>query len=117
MSLLSGFEHIVREDEPLAPFTRLNIGGSAKYFAEPTNREELIGLVKRFSSHDLPIRLIGSGSNLLVRDEGVPGLVIHLGAPEFCQISVTDKGLKTGGGARLSQFVSTAVREGFAGPE
>ncbi len=45
MSLLSGYEHIVRENEPLAPFTRLNIGGTAEYFAEPTNEEELIGLI------------------------------------------------------------------------
>ena len=117
VSLLAGFEHIVREDEPLAPFTRLAIGGRAQYFAEPTNREELIGLVERFSGESLPIRLIGSGSNLLVGDAGVSGLVIHLGAPAFCQIEVTENGLVAGGGARLTQFVSTAVREGFSGPE
>ncbi|MEL7496232.1 MAG: UDP-N-acetylmuramate dehydrogenase [Planctomycetota bacterium] len=117
MSLLDGFEHVVRQDESLAPFTRLNIGGNAEYFAEPTNRDELIQLVKRFSENDQPIRLIGSGSNLLVSDEGVSGLVIHLGAAEFGSINVTERGLIAGGGARLSHFVSMAAREGFAGPE
>lgn len=117
MSLLDGFQHIVRESEPLAPFTRLHIGGAADYFAEPTNRDELIGLVKRFSENELPVRLIGSGSNLLVSDDGVRGLVIHLSSPEFGQIDVLPQGLRAGGGARLSHFVSTAVREGFAGPE
>ena len=81
MSLIAGFEHIVRENEPLAPFTRLNLGGVAEFFAEPTNLEELVGLVISFSAKKLPIRLIGGGSNILVRDEGVPGLVLHLTAP------------------------------------
>lgn len=117
MSLLAGFEHVVRENESLAPFTKLNIGGPAEYFAEPTNRDELIALVKRFSQHELPIRLLGNGTNLLVSDEGVKGLVIHLSAAEFGKIHVHDNGLTTGGGVKLNHFVSTAVREGFVGPE
>ena len=116
-NLVSGFEHIVRENEPLAPFTRLNIGGVAEYFAEPTTLDELIEIVKRFSSAELPIRLIGGGSNILVRDEGVPGLVLHLSAPAFCQIQVDGNQMTAGGGAALSHFVSTAVREGLSGPE
>jgi UDP-N-acetylmuramate dehydrogenase len=115
--MFDGFDHIVRENEPLAPFTRLNIGGDAQYFAEPTNREELVGIVVRCQEKNIPIRLIGSGSNLLVSDEGVEGLAMHLGAAEFGAIEVTETGLVAGGGARLSQFVSVAVREGFAGPE
>ena len=67
MSLISGFEHIVRENEPLAPFTRLNIGGVAEYFAEPTTKDELVALVKRFAENDLPIRLMGSGTNVLIQ--------------------------------------------------
>ena len=117
MSLFDSFAHIVRENENLAPYTRLNIGGDAEYFAEPTNQEELIGIVKLCHEKQLGIRLIGSGSNMLVSDKGVSGVVMHLGAPAFGQIEVTDSGLIAGGGAKLSQFVSTAVREGFAGPE
>ena len=117
MSIVAGLEHILRENEPLAPFTRLNLGGVAEYFAEPTNEAELVELVNRFSKSDLPIRLIGSGSNLLVREEGVPGLVISLAAPEFCQLKVNDHQLIASGGTKLSHFVSTAVREGFSGPE
>ena len=64
MSLLSGYEHIVRENEPLAPFTRFKIGVPAEYFAEPTNEDELIGLVKQFSEAGQPIRLIGNRSNV-----------------------------------------------------
>ncbi|MDE0936175.1 MAG: UDP-N-acetylmuramate dehydrogenase [Mariniblastus sp.] len=117
MSLLSGYEHIVRENEPLAPFTRLNIGGSAEYFAEPTNEDELTELVQRFAEANHPIRLIGSGTNLLINDAGVKGLVIHLAAPDFCSIEVNENRITVGGGTRLSHFVATAVREGLAGPE
>ena len=117
MSLLSGFEHIVREKEPLANYTRLKIGGVAEYFAEPTNHDELIGLITRFAGEDHQIRLIGSGTNLLVGDEGASGLVIHLAAPAFCGIDVVDNRIIAGGGAKLSHFVATAVREGLSGPE
>lgn len=117
MSLISGFEHIVRENEPLAPFTRLRIGGVAEYFAEPTSREELVELVKRFSESNLPIRLIGAGSNLLIQSAKVDGLVLHLNAPAFCQIEVNGDTITAGGGVQLSHFVATAVREGMTGPQ
>ncbi len=117
MSLISGFEHVVRENEPLAPYTRLRLGGVAEYFAEPTTVDELTGLVKRFSEQDLPVRLIGGGTNLLIRDKGVAGLVLQLSAPVFCTIEVEDNGILCGGGTNISHFVATAVREGFAGPE
>lgn len=117
MSIIEGFEHIVRENEPLAPYTRFKLGGNAQYFAEPTNRDELIKLVNRFTENEQPIRLIGAGANLLVRDEGVQGLVIHLSSPEFGEVAVDGNRITAGGGAKLSHFVATAVREGFAGPE
>lgn len=117
MSITDGLQHIIRENEPLGPYTRLNLGGMAEFFAEPTTEAELTTLVKRAAEHDLPVRLIGSGSNILVRDEGVAGLVISLSAPEFCQINIDGELLKSTGGTQLSHFVSTAVREGFSGPE
>ncbi len=117
MSLTTGFEHIVRENEPLAAHTSLKLGGAAEYFAEPTSRDELVALVKRCAEEQIPVRLLGGGSNLLVRTEGVQGCVIHLSAPEFSQISVEGNTLTAGGGAKLSHFIATAAREGFSGPE
>jgi len=111
--LISGFEHIVRENEPLAPYTRLNIGGVAEYFAEPTTKDELVALVKRFAENDLPIRMMGSGTNLLIQTQGIAGLVLHLSAPAFGQIDVEGNTMVVGGGAKLSHFVASAVREGL----
>ncbi|MDA1052364.1 MAG: UDP-N-acetylmuramate dehydrogenase [Planctomycetota bacterium] len=117
MGLFSGFEHIVREREPLAPYTWLRLGGVAEYFAEPTSVNELVALVKHCADHDVGVRVLGSGSSLLVREAGVSGLVIHLAAAAFSQISAEGNKVVAGGGAKLSHVISTAVREGLAGLE
>jgi UDP-N-acetylmuramate dehydrogenase len=117
MGRFSGFEHILREHEPLAPYTWLRLGGAAEYLAEPTSREELMGLVQRCRELDLPVRVVGAGSNLLVRDQDVPGVVLHLGAAAFSEITVADNVLTAGAGAKLGHVISTAVREGLAGLE
>jgi UDP-N-acetylmuramate dehydrogenase len=117
MPFQSGFEHILREREPMAPYTWLRLGGEAEYFAEPTNVDELAQLVQRCRENDTPVRLVGGGSNVLVRDEGVHGLVIHLSAAQFGQVRTDDDGLTAGGGAKLSHAISVAVRDGLAGLE
>jgi UDP-N-acetylmuramate dehydrogenase len=117
MSFQHGFEHIVREGELLAPYTWLRLGGPARYFAEPMNLEELSGLVRRCREEDLPVRLLGGGSNVVVRDEGVPGLVIYLSAAAFAGVSVKRGAVVAGGGAKLAHLIATAVREGLGGLE
>ena len=117
MSFVSGFEHIVRDSEPLAPYTWFRMGGVAEYFAEPTSEAELSELVRRCRAEDVTIRLLGGGSNLLVRPAGVRGMVIHLATPAFGHISVTRQTATAGGGAKLGHLISTAVREGLAGLE
>jgi len=117
MALTDGFEHIIRDSEPLAPYTWFRLGGAAEYFAEPTSVDELGALVKRFRENDKPIRLLGGGSNLLIRDKAIPGLVISLSAPAFAHISVESTAIVAGGGAKLAHVVSTSVREGLAGLE
>jgi UDP-N-acetylmuramate dehydrogenase len=63
------------------------------------------------------VRVLGGGSNLLVRDEGVSGVVMSLGAAAFGRIQVAGRSLTAGGGAKLGHVISTAVREGLAGLE
>jgi UDP-N-acetylmuramate dehydrogenase len=117
MPIPSGFEHIVRENEPLSAHTWFRLGGPAQYFAEPTTVDELAGLVRRAFAEGLPIRVLGGGSNVLVRDEGVSGLVVSLAAAAFGRIATSGRKLSVGGGAKLGHVISTAVREGLAGLE
>ncbi len=117
MTLFNGLEHIVREKEPLAPWNWLRLGGHAEYFAEPTSVEELAEVLKRSHEAGMAVRLLGAGSNVLVRDTGVEGLVIHLSAPAFSEISVNGHAVTAGGGTRLNHVVATAAREGLSGFE
>jgi UDP-N-acetylmuramate dehydrogenase len=113
----SGLEHIVRTGESLSAFTGLRFGGICEFFAEPTSQTELTELVKMCNSQEIPIRVLGGGSNLIVCSDVVPGMVIHLSAAAFCNIEVVGSTLKAGGGAALVQLVSTAAREGLEGLE
>src|SRR5690606_14544568 len=99
ISFLSGFESIVRQHESLAPHTWMGIGGPVEYFAEPRTIDELQAIVRRASEHELPIRVLGGGSNLLVRDEGLQGVVIRLSAGAFHHIETAKNRLMAGGGA------------------
>ena len=114
---LNGFESIVRQSEPLAMHTWFQLGGAAEYFAEPETAEQLIALVRRCHQEGMAIRMLGQGSNILVRDEGVPGMVIHLSAPVFCEIRVEGRSITAGGGALLGRVVTTATHRGLAGLE
>lgn len=117
MSIFTGFEKIVRPDEPMAMHTWFQLGGPAEYFAEPGDLDELLALVRRGAEEGLRMRILGRGSNILVRDEGVQGLVIFLSAPVFRAIDVDGRTLTAGGGARLGRVVTTAVHAGLAGLE
>src|SRR5205823_7992444 len=77
----------------------------------------LLALVRRCRDEGVPIRLLGGGSNVLVRDEGVLGLTIRLVAPVFQEIRPSSGGVHAGGGAKLGHVISSAVREGLSGLE
>lgn len=117
MGIFAGLEHIVRENEPIAHLTWLRLGGPARFFAEPTSLDELRALVVRCRDANLPVRVLGGGSNVLVSDRGCSGLVVHLAASVFGGISVEGLVVRAGGGAKLSHVISTAVREGLSGLE
>lgn len=111
------FFEIVRENEPLAPRCWLRMGGAAEFFAEPRDEDQLVALIRRCREEDVPVRVLGGGSNLLIRDEGVPGVVLSLGAPVFQEISADGARLIAGGGARLGHVISHSVGAGLAGLE
>jgi UDP-N-acetylmuramate dehydrogenase len=117
MSITTEFEHFIRHDEPLAPYTWLRTGGAAEYFAEPTSVDELVALVSRCRENDVAVRVLGGGSNLIVRDEGVRGVVVQLGAAAFAEIAVKGQSITAGAGAKLGHLISASVREGLSGLE
>jgi UDP-N-acetylmuramate dehydrogenase len=117
MASWTGFEKIVRQGEPLAMHTWFQLGGPAEFFAEPESVEQLVALVRRCHDEGVEARLLGHGSNILVRDEGVPGMTLRLSALEFNKVQVDGSRITVGGGAVLGRLVTTAVHEGLAGLE
>ena len=112
---LDDFSGITRRDEPLAPHTWLKIGGPVQYFLEPRSVEELAEIVR--CCHDLhtPVHLLGGGSNLLVRDEGVSGVVVHLSHEVFQRIDIDGRRVRAAAGAPLSNLISQTVKAGLGG--
>jgi UDP-N-acetylmuramate dehydrogenase len=117
MSSLEDFSEITRRDEPLAPHTWLKVGGPAQYLIEPRSVDELAAVVHCCDENAIPVRMLGGGSNLLVRDDGVQGVVLHLSHESFGKIDVDGTTLRAGSGALLSQLVSESVKAGLAGLE
>lgn len=117
MTIASGMESFVRTQEPLAPLTWFQLGGAAEFYAEPTSVEELKELVTRCREENLHIRVLGGGSNVLVRDEGVSGMVVSLDAPCFSDVRLEGNKIIAGGAAKLAHAVCAAVRNGLRGLE
>jgi UDP-N-acetylmuramate dehydrogenase len=117
MPIATGMEGIVREQEPLAPLTWFQLGGPAALYAEPTSIEELHEVVARCCHENMHVRILGGGSNILVRDEGVSGMVISLDAPCFNDVRLDGRRVIAGGAAKLAHVISAAVRHGLGGLE
>ena len=99
----------------LAPYTWLHLGGPAQFFCTPRSIDELTRLVTRCHDAEIPIHILGGGSNLLVKDEGVSGAVIRLTAPVFGHVAIEGSRVRAGGGALLSHVISETVGAGLAG--
>ena len=117
MPLGSQFAAIIQNNVSLASHTLLRIGGPADYLITPRSREELAQVLSSCYQEKIPARVLGSGTNLLVRDEGIHGAVVKLSEPCFTKIVVQGKQLKSGGGASLTQVISEATRHGLTGFE
>lgn len=114
---LEEFADIIREHEPLAPYTWFRLGGPAEALAQPKTRGQLIGVVRRCLQRQIPLRILGCGCNILIRDEGVRGVVVRLSEPEFTKITVDGKLVRAESGAMLTALISQTVRHNLAGLE
>jgi UDP-N-acetylmuramate dehydrogenase len=117
MAGLDDFAEIIKRNEPLGPYTHLKLGGPAEMLVQPRSREELSRFVRHCFADRIPLRVLGSGCNMLVRDEGVRGAVLRLSEPAFTQISVEGNRVRSGTGAAVSALISQAARHGLAGFE
>ena len=85
---IEDFSEILQRDEPLSKHTWLKLGGPAQYFVSPRTEAELLEVITTCRSQQLPIHILGSGSNLLVRETGVQGVVIKVIEPLLAEVHV-----------------------------
>jgi UDP-N-acetylmuramate dehydrogenase len=108
----------VLENVPLAPLTTLKVGGPARYFTEPKSATEVADAVNFAHSRDLPLFVLGGGSNLVISDAGWPGLVLKLAISGIDQRE--ENGIaqfEVGAGEQWDKFVARAVARNCAGVE
>ena len=106
----------LKPNAPLAPLVWFKSGGSAEWLFEPADRDDLVEFLKGLDA-DTPVMALGLGSNMIVRDGGVPGVTVRLGKP-FAKVERIDEvTLKCGGGASGILVSSSARDAGIAGVE
>lgn len=107
-------ENRLKLDEPMAKHTTFGIGGPADLFYEARTREELVKAVRLARKLKIPYFILGEGSNLLVSDKGVRGLVIKVGNGKW---EVKGEKIIADAGASLAKLVETAVKYSLSGLE
>jgi UDP-N-acetylenolpyruvoylglucosamine reductase len=106
----------VHRDHALARLTTIRTGGSAEFFARPGTVAELVAVLGWAGEEGIEVGVVGSGSNLLIADEGVRGLVLKLDR-DLSHIEQDGSRLDCGGGARLPAVAAYAARAGLSGIE
>lgn len=109
--------HLVGENQPLNEHLWLGIGGPARFFAQPVEAGQISQLIQAAAKHDLAIRILGHGSNVLVREAGFDGLVISLNGPATNGLEIVGNCLRAGAGAKLTHAAIKTVGEGLGGLE
>lgn len=107
----------IRLYEPMREHTTLRVGGPAQFWAEPETEEGFATLVRFCSTHNIPLMVMGRGSNLLVRDGGILGVVAHLVRGEFLHHKIDGFEITAGVGIRLKQLSGIARRAKIGGFE
>jgi len=120
-SLFADLDVDVQPDAPIAQLTWYGLGGRADLLVRPRTVESLQTLVERCSRSGTPLRILGSGANLLIADEGIDGIVLRLDLPAFTGLKYDPRGepnqLLAMAGADLPKTLMDAARRGLGGLE
>lgn len=114
----SGFSTELRADEPMASKTTMRVGGLAERYFEPESLGQLVAALKACRDAGIEVRPLGRGSNLLVPDDGVRGLVLRLSHPYWSRFERLGEGrARLGAGMRIKALCGQAAKAGLEGFE
>ncbi|MDY4196382.1 MAG: UDP-N-acetylmuramate dehydrogenase [Peptoniphilaceae bacterium] len=114
--LLRGAYGVVTEAVRFSEITTFHLGGPCDLMVEPTTEKELIRAVRFLREEHIPFYVVGNGSNLLVRDGGLPGVVIRLGK-RYSDVIIDGTGIIAQAGALLNHVAKLSIRAGLTGME
>lgn len=114
LSKESGFTYI--ENEPLKKHTTFKIGGEAQMFVSVENIDQLKAVLDACKQNDIPLFVLGKGSNLLISDDGMSGVVLTLEG-EFKDISIKENKITAGAGVNLAKLCTFALSHSLSGLE
>ena len=117
LKAIVGQDSDVRLYEALANHTTLRVGGPAQFWVEPRTENAFSQLIQFCRSEKLPLFVIGRGSNLLVRDGGIQGVVAHPSGGDFDKIDVQGAEVTAGAGVKFKEVAYAAKKAGLGGLE
>jgi UDP-N-acetylmuramate--alanine ligase len=117
LKAIVGEEGDVRLYEPLSKHTTLRVGGPAQFWVEPRNEKAFSDLIRFCRDENLPLFAMGRGSNLLVRDGGIRGVVVHPRGGDFDKIQVNSSEITAGAGVKLREIAYAARASNLGGLE
>lgn len=117
LKTIVGEDGDVKLYEPLAKHTTLRVGGPAQFWVEPRTEAAFAELIRFCRQENLSLFVIGRGSNLLVRDGGILGVVVHPSGGEFDRLEVRDSQISAGVGVKLKQVAYAGKAHGIGGLE
>ncbi|MEZ6140082.1 MAG: FAD-binding protein [Zavarzinella sp.] len=117
MAIPAEFRSFTEENASLAPHSYLRTDAEAEYLSTPETVEQLVQIVQFAQTANLPFRLLGFGTNVVIKEHRLPGFVIRLTKPAFTSISVKDTILTAGSGAILFDVIRSACQHHLAGLE
>jgi UDP-N-acetylmuramate dehydrogenase len=107
----------IRSEVSLAEFTSYRVGGNASYYAEPTDLEELQAVLGWWREKELPLTVLGAGSNLLISDRGLPGLVVNTRRLRSSHFEPETATITAAAGEPLPKLAWRAAKRGWQGLE
>jgi UDP-N-acetylmuramate dehydrogenase len=110
------FKGKISLNEKLAPYTTFRIGGEADYYIEPEDADDLLRMILYLNKREVPYYILGNGSNILISDEGIRGVVFNLESG-FSYLKHENGKIIAGAGAKIARFVEFSILNGYAGVE
>jgi UDP-N-acetylmuramate--alanine ligase len=117
LKVIVGEDGDIKLYEPLSKHTTLRVGGPAQFWVEPRNERTFSELIRFCRRENLPLFVIGRGSNLLVRDGGIRGVVVHPSGGEFDKIDIHENEITAGVGVKLKEIAYAARAANLGGLE